>query len=1513
MSDSLSKEQRHVVAPDYRANAAGSASSPDADEWYDQGFDLADESRQEQAMLHDDGFGVNPALLDDAEEQFSAASKNRLRSDAEKQLKDGTVELHMDPLSPIREISQGSKQINAREGDIEVGGNGRIFDRANATHAHVQSEYLGPKPKPAEVKQVGTVYSPEYLAKKEREAQELAAAQQEAQDIAAAENSDFRTVVRRDKNFTVDDSRFLNAMREQQAERDAAKAAVSSGAVDTAAVEQKPSKLTAAERAARTAATVAASTYVGSKRAAVGGNLQAPSDYLGPKPKPVEIKQVGTVYSPEYLAKKEREAQELAKAQLEAQALAAAENSDYRTVVRREPNYSAEDSRFMQSLRDQQEDRDAQALGSSFGLSDAEAAAIAASDAADEAAMAQAERERANKITAAVAASTYKGSKLAPVGGNLQAASDYLGPKPKPVEVKQVGTVYSPEYLAQREREAQEAERARRELEAMRRAQSGDYRTVVQHEHGIADNQLVSSLRNDAALRDATEFVNKNFEMSDAEIAAMEAREAAKEAKAVAANLQGAQATDFGGEGSLLSRRSNMMASSDYLGPKVQNSGPKQVDTVYSPEYLAKKEREAKEREREQRAIEEQKAAIEQAQRKFDMTDDEIAAMEAREAAKDPSGKVVAANLQGAQATAFGGAGSLFAQRANNMAASDYLGPKAQSFGRMASSDYLGPKVQNSGSKQVGTVYSPEYLAQKEREAQAREAAQRELEAQREAENGDYRTLVRRAPSTSDADTRFMQSLREQQKDRDAQEQINRNFEMTDAEIAAMEARDAANLAAAQAAKGSTEFGGEGALLSRRANKMASSDYLGPKPQRAEVHQVGTVYSPEYLALMQEREALAPAQKQIDAQGSALDPNGDYRTRVSHSDNMSLEESRFLQSLRQAQSRQEADPSSAPATLAQSGGYSDLERQQMRQAQQSRLQQHQKAINERASIERQQAIAAQQERLRQMRQRQLQEQQARQRQALGQGQNAARQGAAGAAGAAANAAPELTGVAAAEARAAAQTMTYSEAIKDEYTTKGALELRKMREQELAQSPHPNKPKSNSEKTLEELAREYPGLSPEHLVKLKRSSNRCHLVSRTPIFDAKSNISMYELKFTAGKVFQVNALKSDHVYHVLFGYFIRRGISCFIGRNKSVLVMMPITYDFLDYIDRYSVNRVVLRICPEQPVTPSALHILTKLRRAGMSFAIDLMVLLKRDWNKAVLSIEYVMIDMSGKVKEQLSVFQRLKIKAPWLKTIGYNDVNGDGYAYLAKHMIDFLDAPFWNIGLQFTQDVEFFAPLQQEVTMLIHELFKEQPNYNIFQQFLRAHESLSRDMAVFLYRFRHASPRQVQNITELFHFLMDYSPDRSFSVMAGRTIMLAYVKGVNMSSQSILQEHYSQAIIRGYFVEYMSKIFDDPFVNRYAFQCGMFSLLHLFLLKEEVDVIADDQFADIFDRIYSESELMADIIECVQAIEATNLNAIFDFIHKYSVPPASVLISYEKALMRTNELLLVLNIVTSHK
>lgn len=460
---------------------------------------------------------------------------------------------------------------------------------------------------------------------------------------------------------------------------------------------------------------------------------------------------------------------------------------------------------------------------------------------------------------------------------------------------------------------------------------------------------------------------------------------------------------------------------------------------------------------------------------------------------------------------------------------------------------------------------------------------------------------------------------------------------------------------------------------------------------------------------------------------------------------------------------------------------------------------------------------------------------------------------------------------------------------------------------------PNVPKSNSEKSLEELAREYPDVAPENLVKLRRSSNRCHLVSRTPVFDSNSNICMYELKFTAGKVFQVHALKSEHVYHVLFGYFIRRGVSCFIGRNKQVLLMMPLTYDLVNYIDRYSIARVVLRICPEQPVTPSALHILTRLKRAGMTFAIDLMVLIKKEWSRAIISIEYVMIDLSSKVQEQLNVFHRIKAKAPWLKTIGYNDTNASGYTYLENHDIDLYDGVFWDVAIQFNQPEDLFDEDRAQVLTLIKELFRDEPDYIVFRQFLSTNEAFTRDVAVFLYRFRHASPRQVQNVDELFSFLLDSNADRSFAILAARSIMLTYVRSVNLSSQLILQEHYAQAIIRGYFCEYMARYFDDPFITKYAFQSGMFSLLHLFMLEEEVKAIVDERYAEIYDKIYGTDDRMADMIECVQAMENTDLLKIFNFIQKYNIPPASVLVSYEKALMRTNELLLVLHIVTSRK
>lgn len=1107
--------------------------------------------------------------------------------------------------------------------------------------------------------------------------------------------------------------------------------------------------------------------------------------------------------------------------------------------------------------------------------------------------------------------------------GRTNSISYDMGPRPKVEDKPLEGSIYTDEYLAQREKEALAQAQESLRAQQISEAESGDYRTVVHRNKNLteADSRFMQELKEQQAAREASEVVGKQFgappedDLNDFQSAFAAGANVPLAPTAASAGISAGAAAGTGA------------TAADAAGTDGAAGAAGAVDAVSS---LGAGD---------------------------DGSDSAVSAAGVSNSPVDANGVPLPPlnlnlNVHGSTSAAIVGANddAVAAKRAS-MAAHN------------AAVDQFRARYGADAEDPVGSAYDEfevggENASNIRQERMAAHNAAVEQYRKKYGHGTDDDAPLGTAYDEFEVGGEDASNIR--------QERMAEHNAAVDMYLAS---KGEGELGASEQA---LSVGGGMSTFARNKARMQSngSYYVGKQQNKGEPLE-GSIYSERYLA-KQESEALAHAQRQLERQRQQEeDDTGEYRTHVSHEHNaLSEEDARFIRSRKEQAAAAAAEGGQAFNKLAgnhaldvegrasayQAGAgvgslnsnanYSHDERKQMRLAQQRNLQEHKQQMLKRQETERQQQLA-QQQHLKQMRQRQLQEQQERLQQ-----RNAVHNNATGVKGGnigdspdsellqsqastlaqmakratttnnnarAAAPAPAVTSqaspsplakFAAADAAVIAKMPAEDQHLAQEYTTHGKNELRRMREADRIKQ---GRAKNNSEKSLEELAKEYPNLSPEHLIKLKRSSNRCHLVSRTTVFDANSNISMYELKFTAGKVFQVNALKSEHVYHVLFGYFIRRGISCFIGRNKKVLVMMPITYDFVEYLDRYAVNRVVLRICPEQPVTPSALHILTKLRRAGMSFAIDLMVLLKKDWNKAVLSIEFVMIDLSGKVREQLNVFQRLKIKAPWLKTIGYNDTNGDGYAYLAKRMIDFLDAPFWNVPLKFSQDPDIFLPMQHEVVTLVRELFKDQPNYEVFRQFLRAHENLTRDMAVFLYRFRQASPRQVQNISELYNFLIDYSPNRSFSVMIARAMMLEYVRFVSISSQYILQEHYSQAVIRGYFVEYMAKIFNDPFVTRFAFPAGMFSLLHLLLLKEEVDVIADDRYADIFDRIYGESELMADIIECVQAIEATDLNSIFKFILKYKVPPASVLISYEKALMRTNELLLVLNIVATRK
>ena len=61
-------------------------------------------------------------------------------------------------------------------------------------------------------------------------------------------------------------------------------------------------------------------------------------------------------------------------------------------------------------------------------------------------------------------------------------------------------------------------------------------------------------------------------------------------------------------------------------------------------------------------------------------------------------------------------------------------------------------------------------------------------------------------------------------------------------------------------------------------------------------------------------------------------------------------------------------------------------------------------------------------------------------------------------------------------------------------------------------------------------------------KFVRSKDRCHMMTRTPIYDQRGALLAYNFRYTAGEEsFTPDVLERKHVKHVIIGFYIRRHI------------------------------------------------------------------------------------------------------------------------------------------------------------------------------------------------------------------------------------------------------------------------------------------------------------------------------------------------------------------------------------
>lgn len=429
------------------------------------------------------------------------------------------------------------------------------------------------------------------------------------------------------------------------------------------------------------------------------------------------------------------------------------------------------------------------------------------------------------------------------------------------------------------------------------------------------------------------------------------------------------------------------------------------------------------------------------------------------------------------------------------------------------------------------------------------------------------------------------------------------------------------------------------------------------------------------------------------------------------------------------------------------------------------------------------------------------------------------------------------------------------------------------------------------------------------------ANRCHIMSRTPVFDAHRVVQMYRLRFSSGNKFITDRLLPQHVASVVNDYFIQRSVVNFVGSKSKALIMMPVSPELIPLVKKGVASRLVLQIPSYQEPSVQVVDFMSKIKRFGVRFAVDLMDLLKHSWLKGILHIEYIMINMSSQGAWQLAVFQKLKVKAPWLKIIAYGANEPTLLKMVQSYRADLVITNMSTSTMTFKQSPALLEPFQADIMALAHELFRPSINYPVFKKYLAENRAILKIVIYFVHRFKKVDLKILGNMSDIYNYLISHEPIPSFTTILIHGLLSHYTKCVQSASLNVIDELYRRVLIHGYFTEFMiMRAQNGTNEDRhYSFQTGVFYLLPEILLKTKEELSEDRYLFAITKRINDERSLICRTIVCLDDMENNNLQGVFDYAREFKVPSNRIWAAYENAIIRANEVMIAMQVVTNSR
>lgn len=420
----------------------------------------------------------------------------------------------------------------------------------------------------------------------------------------------------------------------------------------------------------------------------------------------------------------------------------------------------------------------------------------------------------------------------------------------------------------------------------------------------------------------------------------------------------------------------------------------------------------------------------------------------------------------------------------------------------------------------------------------------------------------------------------------------------------------------------------------------------------------------------------------------------------------------------------------------------------------------------------------------------------------------------------------------------------------------------------------------------------------------RSKDRCHIMTRTPVYNKSGSVLTYNFRYTAGEEsFRPDEVQKKHVKHIIIGFYVRRHLEQFSFENAFGMTSLPLTQDITKFSKPLPANRFFLHLQEKQEATPTFQHQVNQLRREAMTIAADVYTIVYTNWYKEIYTISYAVIDMSKDIEEQFFLAKNIVKKYPNIKIIcdRCDNVNKAQIAFEAG--ADYVCCPTFpkevlkqNFNsLYFKNNREDY----EQISAILSELLQPRPNYQLFLDFLNRNKEYN-SLAIMLLDFLNVGIENDSFFIDMETSLYDLDPEilhRLICIILMIKFELFFKKPVD-KDKYIKFEPIRQVLLRAKFVDELVTSKLQTLDVTYAFTIGLCSNIELLYSYTTNNINSYIESMDArLGAIYAEQPDFSMIMKVVASMECLDLEYVDGIMASEFLTRHEILFAYENALM----------------